>query len=111
LLDDFFISYCRLHWKFFMPNRRQARPGTNSALASALAKLRVRASLTQSEVARRMGTTQTAIARLESGAQNPTIRTVQDYVRATGFSLKIQFVRPAHPSDLAGDLLLAEEEG
>ncbi|HEX4894300.1 MAG TPA: helix-turn-helix transcriptional regulator [Hyphomicrobiaceae bacterium] len=93
-----------------MPNRRQARADVNSALAAALTRLRGRASLTQSEVARRMGTTQTAIARLESGAQNPTIKTVQDYVRATGFSLRIQFVRPADPAELTADLLLAEDD-
>lgn len=57
-----------------------------------------------------MGTTQTAIARLESGAQNPTIKTIQDYVRATGFSLKLQFVGPAVPSDPLCDLVLAEDE-
>jgi predicted transcriptional regulator len=42
------------------------------------------AGLTQSEVAQRMGTTQSVIARLESGKQAPSLRTVQRYARAVG---------------------------
>lgn len=42
------------------------------------------AGLTQSEVAQRMGTTQSVIARLESGKQAPSLRTVQRYARALG---------------------------
>lgn len=42
------------------------------------------AGLTQKEVAQRMGTTQSVIARLESGRQTPSLRTVQRYARAVG---------------------------
>jgi DNA-binding XRE family transcriptional regulator len=42
------------------------------------------AGLTQGEVAERMGTTQSVIARLESGKQAPSLRTVQRYARAVG---------------------------
>lgn len=42
------------------------------------------AGLTQGEVAQRMGTTQSVIARLESGKQAPSLRTVQRYARAVG---------------------------
>lgn len=42
------------------------------------------AGLTQSEVAQRMGTTQSVIARLESGKQAPSLRTVQRYAHAVG---------------------------
>ncbi len=42
------------------------------------------AGLTQGEVAQRMGTTQSVIARLESGKQAPSLRTVQRYAHAVG---------------------------
>ena len=44
---------------------------------------RSRAGLTQGEVAQRMGTTQSVIARLEGGRM-PSIRTVQRYAQAVG---------------------------
>jgi len=44
---------------------------------------RGRAGLTQGEVAQRMGTTQSVIARLEGGRM-PSIRTVQRYAQAVG---------------------------
>jgi len=45
---------------------------------------RSRAGLTQGDVAQRMGTTQSVIARLESGGRMPTMRTVQRYAQAVG---------------------------
>ena len=39
-----------------------------------------------------MGTTQTAIARLESGRQSPSLRTLQSYARANGYCLEIGFI-------------------
>jgi DNA-binding XRE family transcriptional regulator len=45
---------------------------------------RSRAGLTQEEVAVRMGTTQSTIARLESGKRSPSLRTVQRYAQAVG---------------------------
>jgi len=44
---------------------------------------RVRAGLTQAELADRMGTTQSAIARLESGAQLPSVKTLLRFANAT----------------------------
>ncbi len=43
-----------------------------------------RAGLTQGEIAQRMGTTQSVIARLEGGKRQPSMRTVQRYAEATG---------------------------
>ena len=54
------------------------------ALARELIAARVRAGLTQTELARRMGTTQSAIARLESGAQMPSVKTLLRFAKATG---------------------------
>lgn len=53
-------------------------------IARELIAARSLAGLTQSEVAQRMGTTQSVIARLESGKQAPSLRTVQRYARALG---------------------------
>lgn len=49
-----------------------------------LVAARSRAGLTQGEVAERMGTTQSVIARLESGRSAPSMRTVQRYAQAVG---------------------------
>ncbi len=46
------------------------------ALAAAVAKARSRAGLSQSELARRMKTTQSTVARLESGRGLPSTRTL-----------------------------------
>jgi len=62
------------------------------AFATALIKARKRAKLTQAEVAQRMGTTQPVIARLESGAQKPSTKTLERYAEATNSRLKIDLV-------------------
>jgi transcriptional regulator with XRE-family HTH domain len=60
-------------------------------LASALLKARDAAHMTQEEVAKAMGTTQTVIARLESGRIMPSTRTLQRFAKATGMRLRISF--------------------
>jgi len=52
-------------------------------LARELITARARAGLTQSEVAERMGTTQSVVARLESGAQMPSVKTLLKFAKAT----------------------------
>ncbi len=61
------------------------------ALASVVIGLRTRAGLTQEELARKMGTTQPIIARLESGRWRPSMRTLQSRAEATGSRLLIGF--------------------
>lgn len=53
--------------------------------------------LTQSELARRAGTTQAVISRLESGAPSPRIGTVESVLEAMGRRLRID-APPARPS-------------
>lgn len=53
-------------------------------MARELIAARSRAGLTQGEVAERMGTTQSVVARLESGRRAPSMRTVQRYAQAVG---------------------------
>lgn len=53
-------------------------------IARELIAARTRAGLTQAEVAERMHTTQSTIARLESGRTMPSMRTLARYAEATG---------------------------
>lgn len=61
------------------------------ALASAVIEARSRAGLTQQELARKMGTTQPVVARLESGRTRPSMRTLERLATATGSRLLISF--------------------
>jgi ribosome-binding protein aMBF1 (putative translation factor) len=54
------------------------------AIARELIAARARAGLSQSEVAQRMGTTQSVVARLESGKRPPAMRTVERFAQAVG---------------------------
>ncbi|HEV2629017.1 MAG TPA: helix-turn-helix transcriptional regulator [Pseudolabrys sp.] len=57
----------------------------------ALIAARARAGLSQAQLAKRMKTTQSAIARLESGRAKPSTRTLARFAAATGHRLKISF--------------------
>lgn len=61
------------------------------ALAHAMIKARADAGLTQEELAERMETSQSAIARLESGRMKPSARTLERFAKATGTHLRITF--------------------
>jgi ribosome-binding protein aMBF1 (putative translation factor) len=61
------------------------------ALAGALIEARSKADMTQEQVAAAMGTTQTVIARLESGRTMPSTRTLERFANATGMRLRISF--------------------
>ena len=58
-------------------------------------KARTTAGLTQADVAARIGTTQSAVARLESpvGKHSPSIATLQRYASALGFRLQVRLVK------------------
>jgi len=60
-------------------------------MASAVIDARNRAGLTQKELARKMGTTQPVVARLESGRTRPSMRTLERLANATGSRLLISF--------------------
>lgn len=61
------------------------------SVMAAIAKVRRRAGLSQAELARRMKTTQSTVARLESGRGQPSTRTLARFAKATGHRLKISF--------------------
>lgn len=69
------------------------------ALASALIDARSQAGLTQEQLAEKMQTSQSAIARMESGRTIPSARTLARFARATGTRLRVSFepARPAKP--------------
>ena len=63
-------------------------------LASQMLKARSKAGLTQDAVAERMGTTKSAISRLESAGKKhaPSISTLQRYAQAVGCDLQVKLV-------------------
>jgi DNA-binding XRE family transcriptional regulator len=86
--------------------RAFARPGVKKAyddlgdefaFLDEVLKARADAGLTQSEVAARVGTTQSAIARLESvqSRHSPSIATLQRYASALGYRVEIRLVKDA----------------
>ena len=70
-----------------------ARADEEYALAEALVRARTAANLTQLQLAERIGTTQSAIARLEGGRLSPSVRTLRRYAEATGMRLTFGFER------------------
>ena len=58
-------------------------------------KARSESGLTQAEVAARVGTTQSAIARLESAESkhSPSIATLQKYAKALGYKVEVRLVK------------------
>lgn len=61
------------------------------AIAGAIIAARAHAGLTQTELAKRMGTTQSVIARLEGGSSHPSTATLEKLAKATGTKLHIRF--------------------
>lgn len=63
------------------------------AVANQLLRARTRAGLTQDAVADRMGTTKSAISRLEAaGKHTPSLATLRRYAHAVGCELQVQLV-------------------
>jgi ribosome-binding protein aMBF1 (putative translation factor) len=60
-------------------------------LARAVIQARTNAGLTQEGLAKRMKTTQSVIARLESGRTKPSTQTLERLAAATGTRVKITF--------------------
>jgi len=58
-------------------------------IAIELIKARSRAGLTQEEIAQKMGTTQSVIARLESGTVLPSVKTLNKFALAAGKHLEL----------------------
>ena len=59
------------------------------AIANELAGARAKAKLSQAQVAKRMGTSQSAVARIESG-RSPSLNSLRRYAKAVGRKLEIR---------------------
>jgi predicted nucleotidyltransferase/DNA-binding XRE family transcriptional regulator len=73
--------------------------------AALIKKARLRAGLTQEQLAQVAGTSQPTLAAYESGAKSPSVRTLDRIVRAAGASLDVRLVdAPAARGDLMDQL-------
>lgn len=62
-------------------------------LIDEMLKARIRAGLTQDAVAMRMGTTKSAVSRLEAiGKHSPSLATLKRYAEAVGCDLRVKLV-------------------
>lgn len=59
-------------------------------IAAELLRARLRARLSQAQLARRMRTSQSTIARLESGQTLPSTKTLLRYAKATGSRVRVR---------------------
>lgn len=60
-------------------------------LSRQLIETRIKSGLSQGELATKMGTSQSTIARLESGTSMPSMRTLTKFAQATNSQLQILF--------------------
>ena len=85
------------------PSRRTLFPGLQDlsgprrALIEELVQARRDSALSQTEIAARMGTSQSAVARLESGELDARLSTLERYAAALGRTVDWQ-VRPSEES-------------
>ncbi len=63
--------------------------GPEFNLISALIERRIKKGLSQEELAKRIGTRQSAISRLESGSYNPTFRILNKVAQALDSEIKV----------------------
>jgi transcriptional regulator with XRE-family HTH domain len=67
-------------------------------------KARAAAGMSQAEIADRMGTTQSAVARLESGRgkHSPSLATLRKYARALGYRVDLRLVKEKENAEARG---------
>ena len=73
--------------------------GERSRLVRELAEQRQAAGLSQTEIAARMGTSQSAVARLESGTADVRASTLERYAAAVGSEITWKLNRPGEPGE------------
>lgn len=74
--------------------KEYAKADAEFAIIEALIRARTKARLSQAELAKRLGTTQSAVARLESGGISPSLSTLRRYAEATGTRLHLELRHP-----------------
>jgi ribosome-binding protein aMBF1 (putative translation factor) len=86
------IKLDTLHKKWMKdPEYRKEYDALEEEFALIAEVTKARAGLSQAQLAKRMKTTQSAVARLESGRGLPSTRTLGRFAKATGHRLKISF--------------------
>lgn len=84
--------------------RRMAEPGASEAYEAArlafelgrrVRELRVQQGMSQTELARRAGMTQPAVARFEAGGTVPTLSVLERLARALGAELTVHLAPPS----------------
>lgn len=85
-------SYKQIKQKFL--KRKDVRRaydslGSEFALIEMIIEKRLKRGLTQAQLAQKIGTKQTAIARLESGAYNPTVKFLNKVAKALDAKLSL----------------------
>jgi transcriptional regulator with XRE-family HTH domain len=61
-------------------------------IAAELVKARTKAGLSQSQLAKKMGTSQSTITRLESGTTLPSTKTLMRFAKATGCKVRVRLM-------------------
>ena len=70
------------------------------AFLDEILKARTATGLTQAQIAGRIGTTQSAVARLESGngKHSPSLATLRRYAKALGYKLELRLIKDSSVS-------------
>ena len=87
-----FQSYLKEQLKNPKVRKHYDEAGKQLEIAYQILQLRKKVGISQAELAKRLGTTQSNIARIETGQQNFTTATLQKIAEAFDRDLKIEFV-------------------
>lgn len=72
--------------------------------AQLIREARLRAGLTQAELAARLGRERAQVARWEIGAQEPSFANLRSVIEACGFTLRVEVVEPEETHALDAEL-------
>ena len=75
----------------FSRGHRSSEVGSANMQGKTIRRRRIQLDLTQAELAHRMGTTQSAIARMEGGGAKPSLETLERLAAAVGKELVVGF--------------------
>jgi transcriptional regulator with XRE-family HTH domain len=75
--------------------------------AQLIREARLRAGLTQAELAARLGRERAQVARWEIGAQEPSFANLRSVVEACGFALRIEIVEREETHELDAELIVS----
>jgi transcriptional regulator with XRE-family HTH domain len=93
------LSELKRHWISDPEFRKEyEKADAEYTIIETLIRARNEAKLSQAELAKRIGTTQSAIARLESGSISPSLSTLRRYAAATGTRLHMELVPERGPA-------------